>query len=186
MLLKLKDDYIVDILYESEANRGCPTCDYGSSYIREFWVVLQYRILYIRTEQMYDYLCSEDFLMRVMLRNMDKIRNMTRKEFIKFLTDTLNAGKEKDGERGDVFIALSRSWEQDRTLGNFESCIECRTKIVGVTAGEAAEFLNECQERSFNIGESYSYNRLNLPREKIKEFNGEEDFDFNGYFWLLE
>lgn len=39
--MKLVDGGIVNIDYDKEAFKGCPTCDYGSSYITDLTVTLK-------------------------------------------------------------------------------------------------------------------------------------------------
>jgi hypothetical protein len=90
MLLPMVDGGILSVDYDSESYGGCDTCDYGSSYIRKFDIGLTTINIHIETEEMYDYAISEyaiseDFMMRMFLHNVDKIRQMTELEFYEWL-----------------------------------------------------------------------------------------------------
>lgn len=187
MLLKMKDDYIVNILYDSEYHSGCPTCDYNSQYIREFWIVMQYRVIYVKSTQMYGFACTEDFLFKLFLRNVDKIRKMCRKEFIDFLHEELLE------TNSDLIIKVSDSWEYRDIPALFSSYIdriensptfgdEKIEPFSGTCAKDAAEYLNKYWKST--LGEVYTYNRC-FPESAILQYRGNSTLPHDAY-WLLE
>ena len=185
MLLKMKDDYIVDILYDSEHTSGCPTCDYGSQYIREFWVVMQYSVIFVKSENMYRFACTEDFLFKLFLSNVDKLRKMCRAEFIQFLTEEM--GKTESDE---VNISVSNSWADNPIPYKFEYYIKEIGKFVGINkiepfkgtcAKDAAEYLN----KYWCISGKYTYNDFEFPESAILQYEGEGILAKDAY-WLLE
>lgn len=95
-VLKLKDGGVKDIRYDTEHYGGCPTCDYGSSYINEIYFYLETGILTIRVSQMYDYPLSEGFMMKLLLNNVDQVKEKTEQEFIEWLENEINAEFEDD------------------------------------------------------------------------------------------
>lgn len=61
-MLKIKD-----VKYESDWEDGCPTCDWGSSYISNINILFEDDIqLSIETNQMYEYMLSEADYMKVL------------------------------------------------------------------------------------------------------------------------
>lgn len=84
-LIKLKDGYIEEIYTDKDYTSGCETCDYGSKYINEFTVYLSDKKVEVALSQMYEYVLSEDYLMKLFIRNLDKIKDKTEEEFIGWL-----------------------------------------------------------------------------------------------------
>jgi hypothetical protein len=61
-MLKIKD-----VKYDSDAYGGCPTCDFGSSYISNIEIILEDDTkLSIETDQMYEYMVSESDYMKIL------------------------------------------------------------------------------------------------------------------------
>jgi hypothetical protein len=87
MLIKMIDGGILDVRYHSESWGGCETCDYGSSYVREFWIDLTGGTIHIETEEMYNYAISEGFMMATFLQNVEDIKSMTENQFYHWLED---------------------------------------------------------------------------------------------------
>lgn len=85
MLLKLKDGRIERFKDDSYHYGGCPTCDYGSEYITEVDITLTKYKIHIETNQMYNYALSVGDMMRILLGNVDEIREMTEQEFTVWL-----------------------------------------------------------------------------------------------------
>ena len=61
------------------ASTGCPTCNYGSSYVNDITIETTHYKLHITKDTMYEYAISEGDLMKIIL-NID-IRRVTEKEF---------------------------------------------------------------------------------------------------------
>lgn len=85
MLIKMLDGGLVNYDDDSYHFGGCPTCDYGSSYITEIDMVLTKYKIHIETNQMYEYVLSEGDMMKLLLSNYEEITTMTEKEFIDWL-----------------------------------------------------------------------------------------------------
>ena len=61
-MLKIKD-----VKYDSDAYGGCPTCDFGSSYISNIEIIFEDDAkLSIETDQMYEYMVSESDYMQIL------------------------------------------------------------------------------------------------------------------------
>ena len=84
MLLELKNGGIVSIDDESCHYSGCPTCDYGSEYINDFWITLTKYKVWAQTNRMYRYAFSAGDMMRILLGNIKIIIEMTEEDFIEF------------------------------------------------------------------------------------------------------
>jgi hypothetical protein len=85
LLIKMVDGGLVDYDDDSYSYGGCPTCDYGSSYITEIDMTLTKHKIHIKTNQMYEYVLSEGDMMKLLLSNYETIQTMTEKEFIDWL-----------------------------------------------------------------------------------------------------
>lgn len=71
VLIALKDGGILDVISDSESYGGCPTCDYGSNYIRSFDVsFVNHPTLKFGVSAMYAYALSEDFVIKLFTRNV--------------------------------------------------------------------------------------------------------------------
>ena len=72
-----------------ESYPGCPTCDYGSEYINEIHIMLTSYKVYVKVNQMYEYVLSEGQMMRLFLSEYENIQAMTEKEFIDWFKEKL-------------------------------------------------------------------------------------------------
>ena len=113
-VIKLKDGGIQDIKYDSEHYSGCETCDYGSEYIQDFDVILSTGILKLHINQMYEYLLDEDYLMKLFLRNVDKIKQKTENEFCEWFEDNIKNKTEDNYNNTKYEITFTK-------LSNIES-----------------------------------------------------------------
>lgn len=84
-LIKLQDGWIEEIRTDSHYSSGCDTCDYGSSYVNEFKIKTSTGEITIEIDTEYDYTVTEDYLMRLFLQNVDKIKQFTEGEFYDWL-----------------------------------------------------------------------------------------------------
>jgi hypothetical protein len=81
-ILKLKDGGIKDIQQSKEYISGnCSTCDYGRSYINEITFYLKERKLNIKVSDTDEYPLSEGYIMKLLLNNVDYIKEMTEYDF---------------------------------------------------------------------------------------------------------
>lgn len=92
MLIELKDGAVKEISTDKTGRVGCDTCDYGSEYINEFKIELTRGVIHCEISKMYEYLVSEDYMMKLFLKNVDCIRGLTEEEFIEWLEDKLKTG----------------------------------------------------------------------------------------------
>lgn len=84
-LLTLADGVIYDFKEEHYQNRsGCDTCAYGSSYVQDFQIVTSKGDFKFNFEQMYDYKVSHDCLFKVILPNVEVIKEMTIERFLEW------------------------------------------------------------------------------------------------------
>lgn len=67
IIMPLLDGGITSIDYETDSISGCPTCDYGSSYVDDFQIGLTKYTITVHINAMYDHLISENWLMRTLL-----------------------------------------------------------------------------------------------------------------------
>lgn len=90
MLIELKNGGIVKIETNMDSYDGCETCDYGRQYINYFTVhFVNSPPLHIEVSQMYDFLLSTDFLMKLFLQNLDEIKLMTEGECLEYIINTI-------------------------------------------------------------------------------------------------
>lgn len=82
MLIKMVDGGLVNYTDDCHFYSGCPTCDYGSEYINEINITLTQYTIYVRTNQMYEYVLSEGQMIKLFLSEYNTIQEMTEKEFI--------------------------------------------------------------------------------------------------------
>ena len=106
MLINMVDGGMVDYKDNCECYAGCPTCDYGSEYINEIDITLTHHTVYIKLNQMYNYILSEGQMMKLLLVNYNTIQAMTEKEFISWLKGELEKIIDED--------------EKDRCIEEFE------------------------------------------------------------------
>ncbi len=82
MLIKMIDGGLVNYTDDCHHYDGCPTCDWGSKYINEIDVTLTKYNIYVRTNQMYEYVLSEGQMIKLFLSEYNTIQAMTETEFI--------------------------------------------------------------------------------------------------------
>lgn len=87
MLIKMVDGGLVNYEDDFYSHGGCPTCDYGSEYISEIYITLTHYKIYVKTNQMYEYVISEGQMMKLLLSEYNTIQTMTEKEFIDWLKE---------------------------------------------------------------------------------------------------
>ena len=85
--IKCKDCTFLGIETDKYYREGCPTCDYGSSYVNYITYEFSTGYIKVRVEEMYDYAISEAELMMFWLNNIDKIKQMTFDEICSFLKE---------------------------------------------------------------------------------------------------
>jgi hypothetical protein len=88
-MLELIDGGIVDVQSDNNYISGCDTCDYGSRYINYFDIELTKTKIKIEATQTWDYPLSEGLMMKILLSNVDDIKNMTENEFAQWLKTQL-------------------------------------------------------------------------------------------------
>lgn len=97
-MLKLKDCELLDFdtrLYCDSS--GCPTCDYGSQYVNKITVETSNHKINIEINNMYEHLLSQSDCIKLLTCNLEKIQNMTEREFVEFLEKFFeNKKKEAD------------------------------------------------------------------------------------------
>ena len=96
MLLELKDGQIIDIYTDKYYESGCPTCDFGSSYVNDVTIIMTKYRVFASVDTMYSYAVSEDWLLKTILNNVDQIKQMTELEFAAWFEAQFN---ELDGDK---------------------------------------------------------------------------------------
>lgn len=81
LLINMTDGGLASYDDDSYSYPGCPTCNWGSSYITEIDVTLTKYAIHVETSKMYDYVISEGDMMKIFLSCYDEIQSMTEKEF---------------------------------------------------------------------------------------------------------
>ena len=89
MLIKMLDGGIVNYEDDCYCYEGCPTCDYGSQYINEIYITLVHHTICIKTNQMYEYVLSEGWMIRLFLSEYDTIHNMTERSFVDWIKEKI-------------------------------------------------------------------------------------------------
>lgn len=82
MLIKMVDGGLVNYTDDCYHFDGCPTCDWGSKYINEIDVTLTKYNIFVKTNQMYEYVLSEGQMIKLFLSEYGTIQKMTENEFI--------------------------------------------------------------------------------------------------------
>lgn len=85
MLLEMIDGGIKEIYSDTWATEGCETCDYGSSYVNEFKIYLTSGTVHIEIDTMYEYALSEGDMMKIILPNVEEIKQMTEGQFCEWI-----------------------------------------------------------------------------------------------------
>lgn len=86
MLITMKNGGLTEIEEDNEQYDGCETCDYGSSYINEIDFFLTSGRFRVKSDNMYSYALTDGQLMKIVLPNVDKIKEMTEEEFVEWMT----------------------------------------------------------------------------------------------------
>ena len=89
MLITMKDGGLKEYSDDTQWWPGCETCDYGSEYINDLFLTLTMYRVHVKTNQMYNYVLSEGYMMRLFLENYSKIQEMTEKEFIDWFREQI-------------------------------------------------------------------------------------------------
>lgn len=95
-LMKLADGGIRDIKYDKSSIKGCPTCDYGSSYITDLTVTFDRYVLKAHSDKMYDFCPTEGYLMKFLLQKAEFIKAMTEENCCKYLKERIEALKDSE------------------------------------------------------------------------------------------
>ena len=93
-IIKLMDGGVTAINDSMEYVAGCPTCDYGSQYITDYWFILTKYLIHIEVKKEYEFGVPASFLIRLIYDNVDRVRKMSEKEFTTFIASefqTLNS-----------------------------------------------------------------------------------------------
>lgn len=85
LLIEMVDGGLVNYNDDSYHFGGCPTCDYGSSYLTEIDITLTKYKVHIETNQMYEFVLSEGDMLILLLSNYEEIATMTEKEFVDWM-----------------------------------------------------------------------------------------------------
>lgn len=94
-ILKLKDGAITNIESDNWKTDGCPTCDYGAEYITELNVKTTGFSVKIEFADENDYVSTATIL-SVFLKNVNIITEMTERQFINWLIETLQNKVSRD------------------------------------------------------------------------------------------
>lgn len=87
ILIPMVDCGIFDVDCKLEDYPGCETCDYGSCYTNDFTIKMVHGDIRVLVDNMYDYAISQDYLMKLFLPNIDKIKLMKEKEFFNWIKE---------------------------------------------------------------------------------------------------
>jgi hypothetical protein len=79
---------------------GCPTCEYGSQYVNKITVETTNHTINIEINNMYEHMLSQSDCIKLLTCNLEKIQNMTEKEFIEFLKEFFEE-KKKEADYGN-------------------------------------------------------------------------------------
>lgn len=99
MLLNMKDGGIKTIHTNKNYTQGCPTCDYGSCYNTEIRIELNNYNIILKNKEMYDYGISEEFMLEMLLKNVNNIITMTESDFCRWVENYI--------ENSKIFIEIS-------------------------------------------------------------------------------
>lgn len=100
--VKLTDGNIVSVEEDSYSYRGCPTCDFGSEYIKELKFVVDVdwsenqQIVEITSNQMYDY--AEEMNGANIIKLLTEVieNPMNFHEFLRTCKETLNINEDNE------------------------------------------------------------------------------------------
>ena len=83
--IQCKDCTFLGIYTDRDSTSGCPTCDYGSTYVNYITYEFNVGDINLKLKDMYDYPISEGDLMMFWLNNIDKIKQMSFDEICTYL-----------------------------------------------------------------------------------------------------
>lgn len=82
IILPLFDGGVTSVDYDTQSHPGCPTCDYGSSYVDDFTIeLIKYRMT-VHIDNEYDHFISEGWPFRQLL---SADHDMTESQFVQWL-----------------------------------------------------------------------------------------------------
>lgn len=84
-LVPLSNGGILDIRTDAKYYPGCETCDFGSSYVNNVTIEMTTGNIEIKVDQMCNYALSEGYMMKLLIANIDAIRQMEEQEFFQWL-----------------------------------------------------------------------------------------------------
>lgn len=87
IILPLFDGGVTAVDYDTMDSPGCPTCDYGSSYVDDFTVELTGYRMTVHIDNEYSHFISEGWLMRKLL---SADHGMTESQFVWWLTTVMD------------------------------------------------------------------------------------------------
>ena len=105
-LVKLIDGEILDVVYNQEYHSGCPTCDYGSEYINEWWVKMTNHVIHVRACNEYNYGISTSWIMRLFLQNLPEIKKMEQMELFDFIKSEVEEYVQAQNDSPDFSVLL--------------------------------------------------------------------------------
>ena len=90
MLVELKDGKIENIYTDKCCTPGCPTCDFGSSYVNDITIIMTKYRIFASIDTTYSYAISEDWLLKTILENVEQVKQMTELEFSTWFEEQFN------------------------------------------------------------------------------------------------
>ena len=100
VLINMVDGGLISVDYQGLdcISSGCETCGYGGHWINNIEIRMVNGIIDIEMHSMYDWIdvIEEDKFMFIITSNIDNIKNMTEKEFAKWIKEQLINSNELD------------------------------------------------------------------------------------------
>lgn len=91
MLVELIDGGVKNITTDIDyVSGGCPTCDYGTSWVNEYTIFMTNGVIKIEVDNDDNYTFSEGLMMKIFLQNIDEIKQMTEDSFSEWLKNKIN------------------------------------------------------------------------------------------------
>ncbi|WP_168898360.1 hypothetical protein [Bacillus sp. ISTL8] len=112
MLLELVNGGVLNIISDNESYGGCSTCDWGSQYINLYEVEMTTGTIEIKVENMYEYLLSEDYMMKLFLPNTEKIQAMNEEELFNWIKEVFDRDHNSEAEEVSVRFIKYESEEK--------------------------------------------------------------------------
>lgn len=82
IILPLSDGGVTSVDYDTQSHPGCPTCDYGSSYVDDFTIEMTKYRMTVHIDNEYNHFISEGWLFRQLL---SADHDMTESQFVQWL-----------------------------------------------------------------------------------------------------